>query len=208
MGWEVVPQEGRLDLDTGGPFEPAWVMCDGDEVYGVELSLVPAVDIDDPDDYDRIEDVETEMFELFEEASRTVEAAIGRPVFNDGRANPRFPEDDDGSEWLAFWRTPSARLSVKQLHEDAELPYRLSFVVEPHEQVDLAPHWTTPPLLVWLALARERHGCSMAARLSGILIASAAAYSPNTAAHHSLLIGSSALQSWTGADGSPAICRS
>lgn len=133
MGWKVVPREGRLDLDTGGPFEPAWAMCDGDEVYGVELSLVPAVDIDDPDDYDRIEDVETEMFELFEEASGAVEAAIGRPVFNDGRANPRFPDDDDGSEWLAFWNTPSARLAVKQLHEDAELPYRLSFVVEPHE---------------------------------------------------------------------------
>jgi hypothetical protein len=94
---------------------------------------VPPVDIDDPDDYDRIEDVETEMFELFEEASGAVEGAIGRPVFSDGRANPRFPEDDDFSEWLAFWKTPSARLSVKQLHEDAEFPYRLSFVVEPHE---------------------------------------------------------------------------
>ena len=34
LGWEVGPQEGRLDLDTGGPFEPAWVICDGDEVYG------------------------------------------------------------------------------------------------------------------------------------------------------------------------------
>jgi hypothetical protein len=37
MGWEIVPaNEERLDLLTGGPFEPAWAMCGGDEEFHLD----------------------------------------------------------------------------------------------------------------------------------------------------------------------------
>lgn len=130
LGWDIVGRQGaRVDLRTGGSLEPAWAMFLGDELVSVECSLVLPVEVD-PEDDDAVEDVEVQMYDLFEEAADCVEAAIGKPDFRDGRASPRFPADEEGAEWLAAWTTDAARLSVKQLHEDQGLPYRLSFVVE------------------------------------------------------------------------------
>ena len=131
LGWEVVGQDGgRVVLHTGGRFEPAWAVYDGTDLIYLEATLVPPVEVD-PYDYDAVEDVEVSMYDLFEEAAGSVEAVLGKPSFFDGRANPRFPDDEEFAVWLATWPTDTCRLSIKQLHEDQEAPYRLSFVVEP-----------------------------------------------------------------------------
>ena len=133
LGWEVAGRHGpRVDLSPGVGSEPAWAMFYDDGEYYLEASLIPPVDVD-PDDYKAVDDVEVAMYAAFMEAAESVRAAVGEPVFCDGRAHPRFPDDDDedGVEWLAYWTTATCRLSVKQLHQDQELPYCLSFVVEP-----------------------------------------------------------------------------
>jgi hypothetical protein len=71
-----------------------------------------------------------EYFEKYEIAVGFAERILGPPVFNDGRGNNYFPEDQE-AVWLAQWNLPNARLMIQQKHEDKELPFRLCIVIAP-----------------------------------------------------------------------------
>jgi hypothetical protein len=131
LGWQVADDgDDPVTLRTGGRFDPAWALFIEDHLELVEATLVPPVDVSDVyGDPDRITEIAEQMRTRFVEAAGVVEAAIGKPSFQGPYGAPGYPEDEE-AEWLAVWDTETARLAVHQSHQDQELPFTLSFVIQ------------------------------------------------------------------------------
>jgi hypothetical protein len=131
LGLRVGARHGsRVDLEGADPLGPAYAMFLDDELVEVACELLDPIEVD-PGDEDAAEDAETATFEAWDQARRAIADALGAPAFADGRANPRFPADEEFADWLARWPLEGGgHLALKVLHEDSGLPYRVSLVAE------------------------------------------------------------------------------
>ena len=104
-------------------------LIDGSTVESVEviLDITSGVDGLDENEYEETVD---EYYEKFQAVVAAASKFLGKPSFCNGAAASGFPEDQE-AEWLALWTRPYGRFMVQQRHEDRELPFTVSVVIQP-----------------------------------------------------------------------------
>lgn len=123
---EEVP--GRTTFTIPGGHDLS-IYSEGDAVSFVEITLDSFEDSHLLSEWE-YEDKVDEFFRKYEQAVEGTRSVLGKPVFDDGAGNTKFPDDQE-AVWLALWPADNGRFMIQQKHEDKELPFRVTVVIAP-----------------------------------------------------------------------------
>jgi len=90
-----------------------------------EETIAVSRDFYDACDYSVLDDVQDDFYAKYREAVKLLSTTLGKPRFDDGMANPRFPRWYEEALFLAFWLVGQSVVYVALRHDDKELPFML-----------------------------------------------------------------------------------